>query len=107
MLQDESEEAATRLDELLSEYTEELRALFYEVLGAVDARLAGATRMVYSNWNTTVAGYSPDGKSRHSVCSVAAYPRWVNLCFFVGPELPDPHRLPAPDPRWQVRPMSE
>jgi hypothetical protein len=92
-MQHEKDEAAVRLNELLSEYTEELRALFYGVLAAVDARLAGATRMVYSNWNTTVAGYSPDGKSRHSVCSVAAYPRWVNLCFFVGPELPDPHRL--------------
>ena len=49
--------------------------------------------MVYANWNTTVVGYSAHGKNRHSVCSVAAYPRWVNLCFFAGPELPDPHGL--------------
>ena len=59
----------------------------------VDARLAGAARVVYCNWNATVVGYSPDGKTRHAVCSVAAYPRWVNLFFFVGPDLPDPHGL--------------
>ena len=63
------------------------------MLTKVDARLADATRMVYVDWNATVVGYSPDGVSRHSVCSVAAYPRWVNLFFFVGPELPDPHGL--------------
>ena len=49
--------------------------------------------MVYDNWNATVVGYSPDGKSRHAVCSVAAYRRWVNPFFFVGPHLPDPHGL--------------
>ena len=49
--------------------------------------------MVYANWNATVIGYSADGSARHAVCSVAAYPRWVNLFFFVGPELPDPHGL--------------
>jgi hypothetical protein len=88
-----SDDAIARLDELLSEYTDEIHALMYEVMGMVDARLPGATRMVYSNWNATVVAYSPDGKSRHAVCSVAAYPRWVNLFFAVGPDLPDPHGL--------------
>lgn len=38
--------------------------------------------------------YSPDGKNRHALCSVVAYPRWVNLCFFNnGAQLPDPHGL--------------
>lgn len=88
-----NDDPVVQLDELLREYTDEIRALVYKVLTKVDARLAGATRMVYANWNTTVVGYSADGKTRRSVCSVAAYPRWVNLCFFVGPELPDPHGL--------------
>jgi hypothetical protein len=87
------DDAIARLDGFLSEYTDEIRSLTYEVLAMVDARLAGATRMVYENWSATVVGYSPDGKSRHAVCSVAAYPRWVNLFFFVGPQLPDPHGL--------------
>jgi hypothetical protein len=63
------------------------------MLEFVDARLPGATRMVYSNWNATVVGYSPDGKSGHSMCSVAAYARWVNFFLMVGPDLPDPHHL--------------
>ena len=79
------DDAVARLDELLSEYTDEIHALMYEVMGMVDARLPGATRMIYANWNATVVGYSPDGKSRHAVCSIAAYPRWVNLFFAVGP----------------------
>ena len=87
------DDQVAQLDELLCEYTEAIRELTYHVLAHADARLAGATRMVYSNWNATVVGYSADGRSRHSVCSVAVYPRWVNLCFFVGSQLPDPHGL--------------
>ena len=86
-------EAVAQLDRFLAEYTDHVRSLSHAVLAAVDARLAGAVRMVYENWNATVVGYSPDGKSRHAVCSVAAYRRWVNLFFFVGPHLPDPHGL--------------
>jgi hypothetical protein len=87
------DDPVVQLDALLYEYADEIRALVYEALALVDAHLAGATRMVYSNWNATVVGYSSDGKNRHSVCSVVAYPRWVNICFFVGPDLPDPHSL--------------
>ena len=88
-----ADDAVARLDGFLREYTDEIRALTYLVMATVDAQLIGATRMVYSNWNATVVGYSPDGRSRHAVCSVAAYPRWVNLFFFAGKNLPDPHRL--------------
>lgn len=87
------DDAVARLDEFLTAYTDDVRTLTYHALATVDARLPGAIRMVYDNWNATVVGYSPDGKSRHAVCSVAAYPRWVNLFFFVGPDLPDPHHL--------------
>jgi hypothetical protein len=82
-----------QLDLFLRAYRDDVRTLTYHVLAWVDRRLAGAQRMVYENWNATVVAYSPDGRSRHAVCSVAAYPRWVNLYFFVGPELTDPHRL--------------
>jgi hypothetical protein len=86
-------DALAQLDRFLAEYSDHVRSLSYAVLGVVDTRLAGAVRMVYENWNATVIGYSPDGKSRHAVCSVAAYRRWVNLSFFFGPHLPDPHGL--------------
>ncbi|MGH8773678.1 MAG: hypothetical protein ACRDWI_00370 [Jiangellaceae bacterium] len=87
------DDALARLEEFLSEYTDEIHALACEVLRRVDERLPGATRMVYVNWNATVVGYSPDGESEHAVCSVATYPRWVNLFFLVGPDLPDPQHL--------------
>jgi hypothetical protein len=87
------DDAASRLDEYLAEHTEQVRTLARDSMAMAEARLRGATRMLYVNFNATVIAYSPDGKSRHAVCSVVAYRSWVNLCFFSGPELPDPHRL--------------
>jgi len=37
----------SRLDGFLVEHTDEVRSLAYEVMGMADARLGGATRMVY------------------------------------------------------------
>jgi hypothetical protein len=81
------------LSALLGEYDPAVASLAQHVLARIDALLAGAHRMVYDNCNATVVGYSPDGKARHAVCSVAAYPRWVNLFFFAGSVLPDHHGL--------------
>ncbi len=69
-----ADDAVARLNEFLREYTDEIRALTYTVMATVDARLAGATRMVYSNWNATVVGYSPDGRSRHGAIAMWEWP---------------------------------
>jgi len=93
------EAALVQLGRFLAAYDERVEALAQHVLAEVDQRLPGAHRMVYDNFNATVVGYSPDGKSRHSLCSVAAYPRWVNLFLFVGPGLATPtisSREPGP-----------
>ena len=83
-----------RLDGYLAEHTDEVRSLAYAVMAMADARLGGATRKVYANFNATVVVYSPDGKNSHALCSVVAYRRWVNLCFFNnGAQLPNPHGL--------------
>jgi hypothetical protein len=82
------------LDGFLAEHSDEVRSLASAVMAMVEDRLAGATRMVYANFNATVVTYSPDGKSGHALCSVVTYPRWVNLCFFNnGAQLPDRHGL--------------
>ncbi len=83
-------DATSQLDELLAAYEPPIEALMHHSLDALDQTLPGATRLVYDNWNATVVGYTPDGHARHAVCSVAAYPRWVNLFFFVGDALADP-----------------
>jgi hypothetical protein len=87
------DDALAQLEGFLRAYTDAVHSLAHDVLAMVDAKLPGAARLVYENWNATVVGYTPDGKSRHAVCSVATYPRWVNLFFFVGPDLPDPDGL--------------
>jgi len=84
---------ASRLGDYLAEHSEHVQLLAHDAMSFVEATLGGATRMVYVNFNATVLSYSPDGKSRHSICSVVAYSKWVNLCFFVGPHLPDPDGL--------------
>ena len=63
MIRVKNDDPVAQLDALLREYTDEIRALVYAVLTKVDARLAGATRMVYANWNATVVGYCADGKA--------------------------------------------
>ena len=46
MARRKNDDPVARLDELLREYTDEIRALVYTVLTEVDARLAGATHGV-------------------------------------------------------------
>jgi hypothetical protein len=100
--------ALGQLDACLAAYEPGIQALMHHGLDRLDAVLPGAVRMVYDNWNATVVGYTPDGRARQAACSLAAYPRWVNLFFFVGDALGDPRlrgsgstvrslRLVAPD----------
>lgn len=52
--------------------------------------LPGAFELVYDNYNALAIGWSPTGKVGHVICSIALYPRWVNLFFMQGTQLPDP-----------------
>ena len=52
-----------------------------------------AQRLIYDNYNALVIGFCATDRASSGILSVAVYPRWVNLFFFVGPDLPDPHHL--------------
>ena len=54
------------------------------------ARLPAATELVYDNYNALVFGYGPSDRASDAVFSLAIYPRWVNLFFLHGADLPDP-----------------
>jgi hypothetical protein len=57
------------------------------------ARFAQGFELVYDNYNALVFGYGPDPRPSHALLSLAAYPRWVTLCFLQGARLSDPARL--------------
>jgi hypothetical protein len=83
-------DAAAQLDSFLDKFTPELAAHARAVLARMRARVPGAVQLVYDNYNALAVGFSANEKVSGVVFSVAVYPRWVSLFFFVGPSLPDP-----------------
>ena len=80
----------TDLAAMLAAYTVEIETLARAAIERMDRLVPGAERLVYDNYNATVVSYSPDGNSGRSMCSVATYPRWVNLFVVDDGTLPDP-----------------
>ncbi|QKR99084.1 hypothetical protein F9288_05025 [Sphingomonas sp. CL5.1] len=82
-----------QLDTFIDRFTPEVAALARRALAVVAARLPGATRLVYDNYNALAIAFAPDEHARAAVCSVALYPRRVSLFLANGPTLPDPRGL--------------
>lgn len=85
--------AARQLDEFLSRYTPEVRALAEATLAAMRARLPGAVQIVYDNYNALVIGFGPSERASDAPFSIALYPKTVRLFFLSGAELPDPKKV--------------
>lgn len=83
------------LDGFIAEYAPEIAALTHALFDRLNARIPGATILVYNYYNALAIGWSPDDRTSRGVLSLAVYPRWVNLCLLHGIDLPDPHRLLA------------
>lgn len=82
--------ASTELDIFLAKYDPAIEALARALKKRMDARMPGATRTVYDNYNGLVIGYGGDDKANHAILSLAVMPRWVNLFFLKGAMLDDP-----------------
>jgi len=85
--------AARQLDEFLSRYTPEIRALALATLAKMRERLPGAVQIVYDNYNALVVGFGPSERASEAPFSIALYPKTVRLFFLNGAELPDPKKL--------------
>jgi hypothetical protein len=83
----------TDLDGFIDAYTPEVAATAYACFDKLRARIGGATIMAYDYYNALAIGWSPDDHTPHGILSLALYPRWINLCFLRGSQLPDPHGL--------------
>jgi hypothetical protein len=87
------ESAEKQLDGFLAAFTPEVEALARAVLEKMRARLPNAVEMVYDNYNALVCGFGPTEKVSHAIFSIAIYPKYLNLFFLQGAELPDPKGL--------------
>lgn len=63
------------------------------LLGRLEARVPGATIMVYDNYNALAIGFAAEDRVSTVVLSIALYPKWINLFFMRGVELRDRHGL--------------
>ena len=77
----------------IARFDPKIASLARAVLASVRARLPGANELVYDNYNALVVGFCSTDRASSAICSVAVYPRWVNVFFFNGSDLPDPQNL--------------
>ena len=87
-MKDRSVEA--QLDGFIDKYTPDIGARARRARARLRTLLPGAVEMVYDNYNALVIGYGPTDRASDAILSVALYPKWVNLFFLHGANLPDP-----------------
>src|SRR6516165_3019965 len=86
-------DAEAQLAGFLAKYDPEIEALAREARKRMQARLPGATELVYDNYNALAIGYGPSERASEAIFSIALYPRWVSLFFLQGARLPDPDQI--------------
>ncbi|MDB4949861.1 MAG: hypothetical protein JWM27_2510 [Gemmatimonadetes bacterium] len=82
-----------QLEAFIQKYTPEIGAFARDALARMRARLPGAVRMVYDNYNALVIGFGPNERPSDAIFSLVMFPRYVSVCFLQGAGLPDPDRL--------------
>ncbi len=82
-----------QLNAFIDKYAPEIRAVARAALKKMRARLPGAIRLVYDNYNALVIGFGPTDRASDAIFSIVLYPRWVTLFFLNGVNLPDPQKL--------------
>jgi hypothetical protein len=83
---------AQHLAHALGKYDPRVARLARAALSRMRRHVPGAVELVYDNYNALVIGFGPSEKASEAICSLAVYPRWVNLFFLHGATLPDPTR---------------
>ncbi len=85
--------AQQQLDVFFDRFTPEMAKLGRKALAHMKRRLPGAVMMVYDNYSYLAIGFKQDDRSGKAPLSIALYPRWLNLFFLAGAQLPDPKQL--------------
>ncbi len=82
-----------QLAEFIAKYDAAIQNLARDALGRMRELLPGAVQLVYDNYNALVIAFGPTERASDAIFSIALYPRWVNLFFAHGADLPDPKKL--------------
>jgi hypothetical protein len=83
-----------QLSVFLAKFDTAVAAAARTALKQLRLRLAGATEIVYDNYNALAIGFGPSDKASEAIVSIAVYPRWVSLFFLQnGVQLKDPNKL--------------
>ena len=85
-------EPSPQLVELLAECSPEVRSLALGLRELVLTEAPDAEEILYSVYAEVIVFQIP-GRKRGAFCNVAAYANHVNLVFYFGAGLPDPHEL--------------
>jgi hypothetical protein len=88
-----AESPKAQLEGFVGKYSPPLAKQIRVILAKMRKRLPGALELVYDNYNALAIGFSPTDRTGDVVFSIACYPRWASLFFFVGATLDDPHKL--------------
>jgi len=81
-----------QLDKFFAKYERNVVSTARAALAILRKRLPGAMELVYDNYNALAIGFGPSERASEAICSIALYPRYVNLFFLQGAKLPDPHK---------------
>jgi hypothetical protein len=82
--------ARAQLAGFIAKYSPDIGRAAKASLATLRNRFAGTHELVYDNYNALVIAWSTTGKVADVICSIALYPKWINLFFMRGTELPDP-----------------
>lgn len=85
--------ARQQLALFIARFDPKIAALTRATLARLRPLLPGAHQLVYDNFNALVVGFCSTPRASAVICSVGVYPRWLNLFFFAGSDLPDPDHL--------------
>jgi hypothetical protein len=89
-VRDRSVEA--QLAGFIDKYTPDIGDRARRARAKLRALLPGAVEMIYDNYNALVIGFGPTDRASDAILSIALYPKWVNLFFLNGANLPDPKK---------------
>lgn len=84
-----------QLASFIDKFDSQNKTLIRSVRKALRKRLATANELVYDNYNFFVIGYCSTERPSDCIVSLAANASGVNISFYYGATLPDPHKILA------------
>lgn len=79
-----------QLKKFIAKYDPAIAAQAKKALVKMRKLVPGANELVYDNYNALVIGFAPGDRASAAIFSIVLYPKYINLFFLHGRDLPDP-----------------